>query len=154
MITDPLTGLLNRSTLDTGMRRVMGSGDAAAMLAIDVDDFKSINDRYGHGAGDRVLAELAVVVRSSLRPGTPLFRLGGEEFMALVEGADIGAASAEAARVVEAVAAHPFLDAHVVTVSIGVADLEDGDTPDTWMRRADRALYAAKAAGRNTLVVG
>lgn len=154
VITDPLTGVLNRSTLATEIGRVMEAGSAATLLAIDVDDFKSINDRFGHGAGDRVLADLAGVLRSSVRSGTPLFRLGGEEFMAIIEGSTVESGRAVAQRVVDMVAAHPFLEAHAVTVSVGVAELATVDTVDHWMQRADRALYAAKAAGRNTLVVG
>lgn len=154
VITDPLTGVFNRTTLETEITRVLQRGSAATLLAIDVDDFKSINDRFGHGTGDRVLVDLAAVVRNSLRTGTPLFRLGGEEFMAIVEGATGASGAVTAKRIVDAVAAHPFLDTHAVTVSVGVAELSVGDTVDHWMRRADGALYAAKAAGRNTLVVG
>ncbi len=154
VITDPLTGVLNRTTLASEIGRVIDRAPGASLLAIDVDDFKTINDRFGHGAGDRVLVDLAIVLRSTVRDDTPLFRLGGEEFMMIIEGGAFDSGRGVARRLVETVAAHRFLDAHSVTVSVGVADLTRHDTIDEWMQRADRALYAAKAAGRNTLVVG
>lgn len=152
VITDPMTGALNRTTLADELRRVIDASPAASLLAIDVDEFKSINDRFGHATGDRVLVDVVTVLRSSLAAGTPLFRLGGEEFLAVVEG-DVAGASAVAAGVVAGIAGHHFLDRHAVTVSVGVAELGGADSVDGWMQRADTALYAAKAAGRNTLVV-
>lgn len=153
LVTDPLTGALNRTTLGAELGRVMGTSSGATLLAIDVDDFKTVNDRFGHGVGDRVLVELVTEIRGALRAGTALFRLGGEEFLAIVEGCDAAAAGAVARRIVDGVAAHGFVDGLTITVSVGVAELSPVDTVDGWMHRADSALYAAKAAGRNTLVV-
>lgn len=149
--TDPLTGALNRMTLATRLAAV--TARPAGILALDVDHFKAINDRFGHDAGDRVLEGLVTVLRSHLRADTPLFRLGGEEFLVLVEGVDLPAAAALARRLVDSVAAHPFLDGHTVTISTGIAAMRDGETTNDWLRRADEALYQAKSAGRNTLAV-
>lgn len=156
MNTDPLTGVLNRKTLTSrlGEAAPVGAIGPASILIIDVDHFKAINDGWGHEAGDLVLVGLTDLLRRDLGHDVPIFRLGGEEFLVLVECCGRRDAEAIAARLIDAVAAHRFFDRHTVTVSIGVAESSAGDTVNNWLRRADDALYAAKAAGRNTLVVG
>lgn len=154
--TDPLTGTLNRLALDEQARRLFAQGGHApgmAALMLDADHFKAINDRHGHAGGDRVLAALAQGIGARLRPGDIFGRVGGEEFVVLLPHTDLATALALAEDLRTHVAALPlYLDgqAQAVTVSIGVAvsDPADADA-DALVRRADRALYEAKRAGRN-----
>lgn len=153
--TDPLTGTLNRLALDEEARRLSAhcGVDGLAVLMLDADHFKAINDRHGHAGGDRVLAALAHGIGARLRPGDVLGRVGGEEFLVLLPHTDLATATALAEELRAHVAALPLrLDglAQAITVSIGVAvgDPADGGA-DALIRRADRALYAAKRAGRN-----
>jgi diguanylate cyclase (GGDEF)-like protein len=148
--TDGLTGLGNDrrflDRLERDLDRAESDGDAVAVYLIDVDDFKLINDRYGHAAGDRVLVEVA----ASLRRGGEAFRLGGDEFALLVprpEGADV---LAVAESVVGRMAAVDAGHGSVITVSVGVAVYpEHGLRRSELMRAADDALYRAKVAGKN-----
>lgn len=154
--TDALTGLLNRRAFDDELLRQIADWHrhhrAFCLLMIDVDHFKSFNDRFGHLAGDQVLRGLAEVLSRAGRPTDRVARLGGEEFAVLL----IGAAVADARHVTErfrtAVAEHRFkIDQGVVnvTVSLGLASIQPGDGPSTLLRRADDALYASKHHGRN-----
>jgi diguanylate cyclase (GGDEF)-like protein len=154
MMTDPLTGMFNRRALGPHLDRVERAvtGGSTSILTVDIDRFKSINDRFGHDVGDRVLSGIAAEIRAELRAGAPVFRLGGEEFLVILEDADLAAAEVIAQRVVARVGSHRFLDDHVVTVSIGVAQLRVGEASDGCLRRSDQALYRAKSAGRNTVV--
>ena len=151
MATDPLTGVLNRSTLTDRLTATCAAGRAASLLILDVDHFKTINDRFGHDVGDRVLAGVAALVRRHVPDGAPVFRLGGEEFLVVLD--DVAGPHAErvAGRLVAAVADHDVVGGHAVTISIGVAELAPGEGVNTWLRRADAALYRAKDAGRNRL---
>lgn len=154
---DPLTGLLNRRELHRtlgqhaqGQRR---AGDAFSVLMIDLDEFKSINDRYGHEVGDRALAHVAQLMTRSLREQDRIGRVGGEEFAAWLPGVDLQGAAALAERLRRTVAdtplAHPGGDVRL-TVSIGVAQRAALDEdPARLLARADAALYRAKRAGRN-----
>jgi diguanylate cyclase len=155
VVTDPLTGLLNRMTLTEVLHRSIAAGAAnrrsATLLAIDVDHFKSINDTYGHEAGDRVLVGLARHLEGETRGDVPVFRVGGEEFLVVLDGTGQSDAEVLAARLVAGIAAACFLDDRSVTVSIGVAAMDPDERPHDWMRRADEALYRAKQRGRNTL---
>jgi diguanylate cyclase (GGDEF)-like protein len=150
--TDPLTGVFNRRFLDVCVadliERRKRHGAPASLLLIDVDHFKRINDRHGHHRGDEVLRGLARVVSGRKRRLDRLFRYGGEEFVLLLpDTVELDAAvAAEQLRALMHDA--PVLD-EPVTVSIGVAELDDKQTQDDWLRAADMALYAAKNAGRN-----
>jgi diguanylate cyclase (GGDEF)-like protein len=153
--TDPLTGTLNRLALEEAAGRLFGRAGVPglAVLMLDADHFKAINDRYGHAGGDRVLAALAHGIGTRLRPGDVLGRVGGEEFLVLLPHTDLATATALAEELRAHVASQPLrLDglAQAITVSIGVAvrDAADGDA-DALIRRADRALYEAKRTGRN-----
>jgi diguanylate cyclase (GGDEF)-like protein len=169
-LTDPLTGLWNRRQFSLQMpsectrvlRRISeGDGGAAlALLLIDCDHFKLINDRHGHGAGDAVLAELAQRLRALAREGDLLLRWGGEEFLLVVRDASRDAVAASAARVVEAINAQPFGPSRLpVTCSVGAACYPfDPHAPlghglDQCLGYADAALYRAKRAGRDRAVV-
>jgi diguanylate cyclase (GGDEF)-like protein len=155
---DPLTGLLNRRAFVEGYdeqhdRPELRERDAAVMV-LDIDHFKRINDTWGHAVGDQVLVAFARTVRECLRGSDLLGRFGGEEFVALMCGCSGVQAEAVAERVRLAVAGtivHIEGGRHVVvTVSIGVAAAHSmPDTLDGLVMAADKALYAAKAAGRN-----
>jgi diguanylate cyclase (GGDEF)-like protein/PAS domain S-box-containing protein len=158
---DPLTGLYNRRSLDDHLRR--RASDWArnqrgyGIVMIDVDHFKSINDRFGHDAGDQVLREVAALLRCVLRNHDIAFRHGGEEFLLVIEsdGADGVTQCAERIRQeiesLRVTGSGQILPA--VTVSIGIACCpDDGDNPAVLRGHADQALYAAKAAGRNRVL--
>lgn len=158
--TDPLTGTLNRFALDEEARRLFRHADrsgAMAALMIDVDHFKQINDDFGHAAGDRVLAALAAGIGAQLPQPAVLGRIGGEEFLALLPDTGLAEALAVAERLRTTVSALPSAigdAAPAVTISAGVAMVrpEDANVHDL-IRRADRALYDAKRAGRNRVVI-
>ena len=160
--TDSLTGVYNRRTFkelaEPQLSRSRRAKQPVALLMLDLDHFKRINDTYGHLAGDDVLKAFASLVRTCLRKEDLLARYGGEEFVVLLPGASETDAATLGERIREEVAAHP-LDAngHLVrvTVSVGVA-AESGDTLaslEAMLGRADEALYVAKNQGRNRVVV-
>lgn len=153
---DALTGLANRRAFDDALaRRVAESRETSAALAVvafDLDHFKSINDRYTHAAGDAVLRDAASVLRAHCRTSDLAARIGGEEFVLLLPGADREAACAVAERVRAEVASRDFaaLAPGVrVTLSAGVAVLENHGGADELLRAADAALYRAKGEGRD-----
>lgn len=130
-------------------------GHPLAVVLLDVDRFKRVNDRLGHHAGDEVLRRMAEVARRTLRQADLFARHGGEEFIALLPHSDLAAATAAADHLRRAIAAERIATAHgplAVTISAGTAEALPGDTVDDLVRRADEALYRAKAAGRNRVV--
>ncbi|CEA05125.1 sensory box/GGDEF domain/EAL domain-containing protein [Pseudomonas saudimassiliensis] len=156
--TDPLTGLANRRALLEGiereLRRVGHASGNGALLMLDLDHFKNINDTYGHAAGDKVLVHLAALLRNMLRQHDVAGRLGGEEFAVLLPEANLDSAAAIAERLRVAVERSiiEFEDREItVTASIGLAPLQ-GDV-DKVFAMADEALYRAKKEGRNRTVL-
>ena len=159
--TDVLTGWLNRRALHDiatrDFRRCRRTGTAAYFLTFDIDHFKAINDRYGHGVGDTAICHVTALSAKVLRGYDALFRIGGEEFAVLLTGADPEAVRAVAERLRALVANSP-LQVHgqpvPMTVSVGVAALEKTDQKwEDILRRADEALYHAKQNGRNRVSV-
>jgi diguanylate cyclase (GGDEF)-like protein len=156
-ITDPLTETFNRrhmhTRLEEAIERGRRAGSQASLLIIDIDHFKAVNDRFGHEAGDHVLKELVSFLRERSRKADLLFRMGGEEFLLLLNdtGPEAAANVAEALR--EGIARTHFPVATPITVSIGVSGLEVADSVDSWVKRADMAMYAAKEAGRNRVMM-
>ncbi|TSE18315.1 putative diguanylate cyclase YcdT [Tepidimonas alkaliphilus] len=164
---DTLTGLLNRKSFDDTFYRAtrlpsepeasLASGErrsparARWLGVIDVDHFKAVNDRFGHLIGDEVLLLMARLLRQTFRQDDHLYRFGGEEFVALIRADDAQAAAAAFERFREAVQAYPFPQVGRITVSIGYTAVRPFDTPSDAFERADRAVYAAKAQGRNTV---
>jgi diguanylate cyclase (GGDEF)-like protein len=151
-MTDPLTGLNNRrgfyiQAAQHSEERVQSA------IAIDIDHFKKINDRYGHDAGDEVLVSLAGLLRKRCRTLDVISRFGGEEFILLLPGTALNDAAAMAERIREAVSKTSFPFISAMTVSLGVATLSETEEKDALLRRADEALYAAKGDGRNRVMI-
>jgi len=158
--TDSLTGLANRKTIINELERVLqqptqGSYPVVAIMA-DIDLFKEVNDTHGHLMGDKVLAEVANRIRSALRDFDEVGRYGGEEFLLVLNGASLATSKNIAERIREHVHSQPInlqgLEIQV-SISLGVAAAHSGETTDSILARADKALYAAKAAGRNCVVI-
>jgi len=153
--TDPLTGVLNRRALDRLVAREIERCDAqgaiVAVLALDLDHFKAINDSHGHAVGDAALQAFTERVRAQLRQSDHLARLGGEEFIVLLPGASLERAIEVAERLRGAVAESALIEAPrvAVTVSIGAAARQPGETGAGLLARADAAAYAAKRGGRD-----
>lgn len=159
--TDPLTGLFNsrhmRELLPVEIDRAIRYGRPLALLALDCDNFKAVNDKHGHLGGDRVLQTLANAIHQCLRRSDSAFRYGGEEFVVLLPEADGQAAMAIAERLRSMFASiktdSPNGEVIACTVSIGVAHCRPDDNEMSLMRRADEACYRAKRAGKNRVVL-
>ena len=161
-ITDALTGLHNRrymeSHLTTLAEQASSRGKPLALMMLDIDFFKAINDTYGHDAGDDVLREFAVRIRKSIRGIDLACRYGGEEFVIVMPETDLHVAGMVAERLRrsiagEAFAIHKGAKRIEVTISIGLSTLErKGESVDDVLKRADNALYRAKHDGRNRVV--
>jgi two-component system, cell cycle response regulator len=160
-VTDGLTELFNHrhihELLHEEFERTKRSGEPMAVAMMDLDRFKQVNDTYGHPTGDVILYETAQILRDTVREIDMVGRYGGEEFIAILPGADEDDAARFAERVRQAVANHLFRDeANEVrmTLSGGVASFPDAeiDHPDLLIKRADEALYAAKEGGRNQIL--
>ncbi|PWK92687.1 GGDEF domain-containing protein [Fulvimonas soli] len=156
---DPLTGVANRLALGEAAERLLGAGmwrGSLGVLLLDADHFKSVNDRYGHEGGDRVLLELVTCIRRILRADDVVGRIGGEEFVVLSPGTGLRAAFALGERIRAVVERTPLqIDGETMrlTVSVGVAVAAPGERDvAAVLKRADAALYAAKRAGRNRVM--
>jgi diguanylate cyclase (GGDEF)-like protein len=155
---DTLTGLLNRKTFDARLQKVtaalraagsgLHSGDIWLGL-VDVDHFKSVNDRHGHLFGDEVLLLVSQIMTRTFRGADELFRFGGEEFVIVLENVDENGARIAFDRLRAAVEAHVFPQSSHVTVSLGYTKILAQDVPATCIERADAALYYVKRNGRN-----
>ncbi|MEE8452528.1 MAG: diguanylate cyclase [Thermoguttaceae bacterium] len=155
---DPMTQVANRAEFD----RVHATFAAThqqqqvpcALMICDLDRFKNVNDTFGHQAGDEVIRAMANLLKSSCRPGDLVARYGGEEFVMLCADCDNTAATRRAEEIRKRLAQMPqsMMEGRAVTVSFGVTEIQPGDTPETMLRRADRALLMAKSRGRNQVV--
>lgn len=156
--TDPLTGAWNRRYFvriaEREIRLARRRGQPLAMLMLDIDHFRSVKDHHGFEIGDLVLVALTHRLRSRLRSTDVLTRWGGEEFVVLLPDCPLDDATNVARNLRERVAEEPFPPIGEVTVSIGVSEVADGDDLETWLRRTDDALYAAKMRGRNRVYTG
>ncbi|MED5548976.1 MAG: PleD family two-component system response regulator [Pseudomonadota bacterium] len=160
-VTDPLTGLHNRRYINSRLRQALASADnggaPVSVLIADIDHFKSINDLYGHEAGDTVLREFAERIQKAMRALDLASRYGGEEFLVLMPAAGLAEARIAAERLRSVVADAPFLLEDgtdiAVTVSVGLAQALPGEGVEAVLRRADQALYTAKNEGRNQVQV-
>lgn len=160
--TDGLTGLANRKqfdlTLKLAAQEAVSSGKPLSLLMTDVDHFKRFNDTFGHRIGDQVLKTLAHILKSGVKETDMAARYGGEEFAVILPETGLEEATALADRLRHALAGKRLTnrstgaDYGTITISVGVARLRPGDTPDELIARADAALYTAKAAGRNCVI--
>lgn len=155
-LIDPLTDLPNRAAwserLDHEVNLWHQRGNSLSLAMLDLDHFKRINDGYGHLAGDKVLKIIATVLRKRLRPGDFIARFGGEEFVLLMPDSSLANALAAGEALRTAIEVCPFHfkgEPVTITVSMGVAQFQPGERSDLALKRADEALYRAKAAGRN-----
>ena len=161
-VTDALTGLHNRrymaGQLQAMVARTAQGGEGVALLVLDIDHFKSVNDGFGHDAGDEVLQEFAVRLATNVRAIDLPCRQGGEEFVVVMPGSSLEDAARVADRIRRDIAGTPFpvlggRELLNLTVSIGVAATTGaGDTPEALIKRADEGVYEAKAKGRNTVI--
>lgn len=154
---DALTGALDRGRLETDGRRAIANavddGRPVSLLLVDIDHFKSFNDRFGHAAGDAVLKQIAREIMATVRASDMVFRFGGEEFVVICEGLAAAPALALGERIRREIATTGDGMASHVTVSIGIASCSENEfNYDTLFQLADRRLYQAKAAGRNRVI--
>lgn len=155
-ITDKLTQLYNRTRIDElfllELSKARRYGYPLSVILLDLDHFKAVNDTWGHQTGDRVLRELADILRHNVRDTDHVGRWGGEEFVILAPNTRPDPALAMAEKLRAAIAAHTFPEVGHKTGSFGVASYLDGDDEDSMTRRADEHLYAAKKQGRDRVV--
>lgn len=154
--TDKLTGLINRQAFDVLFRKAISQakrdGSRLSVVILDIDHFKDVNDSFGHMVGDEALKAVAAALRGALRESDAVCRWGGEEFLVVLSGCGGPQALALAEKLRLAIAEDASLEAlgaGRLTASLGVAEMVPGDTADTLITRADKALYEAKAAGRD-----
>ncbi len=154
-VKDELTGIGNRRAFVERIGEVISIhrryGLDASLVCLDIDRFKEVNDTLGHASGDAAIRSLAEHITGSIRESDHVYRIGGDEFVIIAEGADREAALELTEKVRRGVEECDLIPEMKITISLGVAVLEDDDTADSWMAHADAALYEAKDAGRNTI---
>ncbi len=154
---DSLTKVFNRRALTTYLKSVCSNNEIPYefhMLILDIDDFKNINDKYGHVAGDKVLIFIANILKKTLRDGDKVFRYGGEEFIIVLNRIDDALCNKISNRLLSLVRGNKLIykgEGLRVTMSIGTTVYTKGDTPDSLIARADKALYRAKNSGKNQM---
>lgn len=153
---DPLTGARNRSSLGTHLEQALFGmtklGQSHTLAFMDLDDFKRVNDLYGHPTGDRVLVDFCRLVMREIRRGDLLYRLGGEELVLLLSQVDRAGAEVVLNKLHAAVGSGLSVEDGPVTVSVGAAVAGPGETWSEWLARADTAMYEAKRQGKNRIV--
>lgn len=159
-MTDFLTGISNRRNVIDRMHEELSrfnrSGEIFSLLMVDVDNFKNINDIYGHECGDYVLKNMAGLIQSVLRKHDLISRWGGEEFLIMLPGTDTDKAKIVAEKINSVVKSHMFNykgESFVVTITVGVAQYQAGDDLDSVVKRADEAMYCGKKSGKNCVMV-
>jgi len=154
---DPLTGAGNRRALAEKLNQQIASmqrtSSKSTALLLDMDHFKKINDKFGHHAGDRFLVKLTKALRSRIRVTDSLFRFGGEEFIVIAENTDLEAGRVLAEELRSTIENGNLIPEAVTTVSIGVAELQADENDESWIKRADDALFKAKESGRNQVYI-
>ena len=152
-LRDTLTGLGNRRFFDDAFQKAVQFAERkqqpCALILLDLDNFKNVNDQHGHHAGDEVLLAVADAMRNTLRASDNLFRFGGDEFAVLLTADDALSAELVAHRLVKAISQHHTCDKFAVSASAGLAQQRQEETTLSLFNRADAALYQAKQAGKN-----
>ncbi len=149
---DSLTTVLTRRSLFSRLEEIEKRCIPYAVLMLDIDFFKSVNDTFGHQVGDKVLREVSILIKSNLRRGDIVGRYGGEEFLIVLPGADRLNATAVAEKIRRLIEEHDFSIPRKVTVSLGVADSTEAEGMEDVIKLADERLYVAKRLGRNRVV--
>jgi len=155
---DSLTKVYNRRALSSHLKLLCSNSDLPYefhLLMLDIDDFKSINDKHGHLAGDKVLIFIANILKKTLREGDKVFRYGGEEFVIILNRVDSEHCEKITKRILEIISSNKLIykgEGLRVTMSVGTTKYSAGDTPDSIIARADKALYKAKNSGKNQMV--
>src|SRR5690554_3176098 len=153
---DPLTGVKNRRSMDEELDLAAANAERTglpyALVMLDIDHFKKINDVYGHGVGDDVLTDLVALIEHNTRKSDQLFRYGGEEFVLLLPGVDGNSLQAVMNNLQQVLRKYLNYPGGPVTSSFGVALLGHGESVESWLARADEALYQAKDTGRDRIV--
>ena len=155
--TDALTKLFNRNKLNDVLEKEMALSHAIAsplsIIFLDIDNFKLVNDTYGHDIGDKVLIDIANIINSTTRASDIAARWGGEEFMITLQATDTVHASILAEKLRIAVEKHTFNIAGNITISLGVTEYRNNESEEIFIKRVDKALYEAKESGRNRVVI-
>lgn len=149
MQIDTLTGAYKKNYFNVYLEKLIHERKEAVVVVIDIDDFKLINDTYGHQVGDTVLKEFSDLIQSNIRGDDLFARWGGEEFLLLLQGTDIEGAIKKVEQLRSLVSEHTFFEIGHMTVSFGVAKKEESDDIHSLLYRADKALYEAKDNGKN-----
>lgn len=159
--TDPLTKTNNRTAFNDQVMREIKRAERSeqhlSLIFVDIDHFKSINDDYGHACGDMALASTAAWIKDSVRGSDVVFRYGGEEFVILLTDTNLDAAALIAERIRADIESHTLaygMDILNITASLGVSSLRGNDSLEGFIKRADEAMYRAKANGRNQVCIG
>jgi len=151
--TDPLTNIYNRrkfsQLLDLEIERVERYNRSLAVVLLDIDHFKRINDTFGHDTGDSVLKKISRLLRENIRSVDTLARYGGEEFVLILPETNIKKAMTAAERIRRVIESKSFDKVGHITISAGVSIFEEGDNRQSIVKKADRGLYIAKREGRN-----
>lgn len=151
---DSLTGAGNRRALDAKLAELVNifnrKGETSSIILLDLDHFKKVNDIYGHAKGDEILKSITEIINLRIRVTDSLYRIGGEEFVVVLDGQDLHKAAHLAEQLRTLVDANELVPDQSVTISLGVAELKEGESANDWLHRADEALYRAKDAGRNS----
>ncbi len=150
---DKLTQIYNRRKLEaiieTEIERAKRYNRPLSLIMLDIDDFKRVNDTYGHQVGDNVLKELANILKNNIRVSDTAGRWGGEEFMIVVPETAANNAWELAEKIRNLIASSSFAGSCIITISLGLAQLQPGDNFDSFLKRVDDALYQAKSRGKN-----
>ncbi|PWK49284.1 GGDEF domain-containing protein [Pleionea mediterranea] len=156
-IKDPLTNTRNRRALDEALQKVISqyqrNQEVTSLILLDIDHFKEINDSHGHKIGDQLLVKVAELISQRIRTTDDLYRIGGEEFVIMPVGASINEARELSEQLRTMIESSPQLSKFKLTISLGVAEYQSGETGEHWLHRADQALYQAKRTGRNKTCV-
>ena len=150
---DSLTGLMRKKYFDQKLQQLLYKKNTFALVVVDIDDFKAINDIFGHIVGDTVLKKFASLLKESLREDDLIARWGGEEFLYAIKIDDIEKALQRVDAIRKTIAIYPFDTIGHLTASFGVAWREENDDLDTLLQRADKALYKAKNNGKNRVIL-
>lgn len=155
---DSLTKVFNRRALSRHLQLLCNQDTLnyeLHLVILDIDDFKLVNDNFGHIAGDKILIFVANILKKTLRDGDKIFRYGGEEFILILNRIDLELCKKVTLRILELISKNKLIykgESLGVTVSMGTTILTQGDTPDSLIERADKALYSAKQNGKNRIV--